>query len=155
MKATVSTETTTQVETLADGGLFRKAKTRELTLYVVSVSVDFAEEERAILTQHKLWDSTVWTDQASPSEYYNSLLKAKGLPPDHTTITLTTTIKDLASPPGHKDYDKPYHGTRRAFNSPVEALNFETELKTKHLPGIKRLMEASQASLGKSETLEF
>ena len=152
MKATVSTETKTQVETLADGGLFRKAKTRELTLYIVSVSVEFSEEERALLTMYKLWDAPVWNDQVAPSEYYNSLLKNYDLPPDREPTTLITRIKDLAAVPTS---DTPYHGTRRAFNTSVEALNFETELKTKHLPGIKNLMAASHSSIGKSQTLEF
>jgi len=34
-------------------------------------------------------------------------------------------------------------------------MNFEKELKTKHLPAIKRLMEASGRAIGNSETLEF
>jgi hypothetical protein len=152
MKATVSTEAKTQIERLQDAGLFRRAKTREVTLYIVSVSVDFSEEERALLTMYKLWDAPVWNDQIGPSEYYNSLLRDRGLPPDYEITTLTTTIKDLAAVPTSKT---PYHGTRRAFNTSVEALNFETELKSKLLPGIKTLMAASHSSIGKSQTLEF
>jgi hypothetical protein len=152
MKAIVSTETKHYTQEIEKGGLFRKAKTAERTHFLVSMSVEFTEEERAILTKNNLWDTPILTDEVplNPPPELAAWMRQRG--DTSTTLIITTTIKDLAAPPNP---EKPFHGSRKAFDSPVEALNFETELKKKHLPSIKRLMEASQASLGKSETLEF
>jgi len=99
MKATVSNEQNMQIETLEDGGWFRRAKTRERVSFIVSVFVDFTEEERATLTKYNLWETPVWSVDVGPSEYYNSLMRKSGLPEDHENVTLVTTIKELAAPP--------------------------------------------------------
>jgi hypothetical protein len=150
MKATVSTDTTTYTEEIEKGGLFRKAKTAERILYLVSFFVEFTEEERAILTKYDLWNTPVFTVQGVTNPEVDQLMRDSGM--DVEPIYITRTIQHAAAPP---DNEKPYHGDRQAYHTSVEALNFENELKSNYLPNIKRLIEATHASIGKSQTLEF
>ncbi|MGA7787250.1 MAG: hypothetical protein WCA56_03685 [Xanthobacteraceae bacterium] len=141
MKATVQLNPTTVKQQVSKGGLFRAAKTVDVTQYDVAVFVEFTEEERAILTEYNLWETPAWMVPAGFSQAAETLREiGEDMPTEYPC-----TIAALA----HS------RGAHRQFSSSAEAIDFQNEVKTKFLPGVKELLAKHQGPVSNAETLEF
>jgi hypothetical protein len=108
---------------------------RTINEYVVSLKIELSEEERAILTTHQLWDVRVLTRPffvpADQLTKYPELASQVG-------SLMHYEIKDLM---GAGAKDGMFHQT---FQTPVDAVNFEAELRDDILPKLKNYIEASR-----------
>jgi hypothetical protein len=139
MKANVELNPYTETREIEKGGLFRKAKTVDLQRYNVCIKIEFTEEERATLTSYALWDHTAFSvPQTAAQAQVNDLIG--GMPTEYPC-----PIKQLATAAGGN----------RQFDTSEEALDFQTEVKTKILPRVKELIVKHQGPVSSSETLEF
>jgi hypothetical protein len=124
------------------------SKPRTINEYVVSLKIELTEEERAIITAHQLWDVQILTRPLYvPADLMHKvpaeLLGRVGQP-------VRYQIKDLV---GAKAKDGMFHQT---FLTPVDAANFEAELKNDILPSLKNYIEASRSGIGQSsQTFEL
>ncbi len=126
MKATVNrTEHQNKVKT----GLF---SSKTVPSYSVSATIDFSEEELAIIRKQKIGDIVVHS--------YKQMTMKDGSPLmfDYTIdfIVKNKTISDK-------------------FDTVIEASTFERKLKEDILPTLKGFIDGNADSGNKSETLEF
>ncbi len=145
MKAIVETSQADDEVELQKATFFKKAVTQRRTYYYISVTVEFSEEERAVLTKHKLWETEVWSSALEPDAQLAALdrdLAKLGIavPPNVSSTTIQRLAQGIVW---------------NRFDTSVEALNFSTDVKTKYLPALKRLIDRVQGAIGSSETLEF
>ena len=108
-------------------GLFSK---RTYTNYQVLATVEFSEVELATVRQHKLGDAAI-------IEYDTEILDA----PYHYRYTIDNLIKDKT--------------LVRGYPTPLEANQFEHELKTTILPNLKAYIEGNTSQGATTETFEL
>jgi hypothetical protein len=126
---------------VSKSGLFRAAKTVDVTQYDVAVFIEFTEEERAILTQYNLWETPAWMIPASFSQAAETMRELGHDMPAEYPCTITALANE--------------RGAHCQFNSSAEAIDFQNEVKTKFLPAVKELLAKHQGPVSNPETLEF
>jgi hypothetical protein len=115
--------------------------------YVVSLKIELTEEERAILAAHQLWDVHILT---RPFYIPADVLRKHPVLESEVGAPIHYQIKDLV---GADARDGMFHQT---FATPLDAANFEAELKNDILPNLKSYIEASRdAGSRSSQTFEL
>jgi hypothetical protein len=108
----------------------------KVTDYVVRVSIELSEKERAILAHHHLWEVSLMTDEFRvPPDWLeaNPILHSQvGQPKE---ISIANLINGYDGGP-----------FCRRFSTPVDAKNFEMKLRNDALPKLKRYIEDSNAA---------
>lgn len=111
------------------------ATRRTINEYCVSLRIELSEEERAILTAHQLWDVRILT---RPFYIPADILRKHPILQSEAGSPIHFEIKDLV---GAGAKDGMFHQT---FPTPVDAANFEVELRNDILPQLKNYIEASR-----------
>jgi hypothetical protein len=108
----------------------------KVTDYVVRVSIELSEKERAILAHHHLWEVSLMMDEFRvPRDW----LEANPILHSQVGQSREITIANLIN-----GYDgQPF--TRR-FSTPVDAKNFEVKLRNDAFPKLKRYIEDSNVA---------
>jgi hypothetical protein len=142
MRVTIRTKATYRDK--ASSTLSRLVRAPEkIKEYQVSLGIDLSEEERAIITEHQLWDVEVLTRPFFVSE---DELKLRPMLGEMQGKSIKFRIQDLAS-------EKGFH---QVFLTPLEAMNFRAELKNDVLPKLKKYVDASlEFGSGTTETFDL
>lgn len=143
MKVTI--ETKPEKRELIRKGFLAKLKAPEYTTeYVVRLHITPSEDEKAILSEHNLWDVEILeTDYFMPPD---ERMAYPEIVPVMTGSPIRSRIKDLMD-------EKGFH-TR--FATPVDAKNFEMKLRNETLPLLKKYIDASaEAGKPSSDTFEL
>ena len=111
-------------------------------VYIVSVQVDLSEEERAILTQRKLWPKVLYTHEFAAEHFQVMNSEAMRLLGDIASIPIT--IESF--------FEHPTHDT--VCYDPVEAKDFAHSMQHEILPRLKSYIQAS-AEIGSTKTFEL
>jgi hypothetical protein len=124
-------------------GFFNSFKEPETyPVWVVSVQVDLSEEERAILTQRKLWPKVLYTHEFSAEHFQVMSSEEMRLLGDVTSVPIT--IENF--------FERPTHDI--VCYDPVEAKNFAHKMQHEILPRLKSFIQAS-AEIGSTTTFEL
>jgi hypothetical protein len=119
-------------------GFFRKPQ--KIVEYQVRCSIEFSEEERAILTTYGLWDTVVYTDYMT----FDADMKAANPGLEYAEGDVPWSIKAFAE------------GLGKQFTNPSEANAFVEQLKSQILPGVKKCIDdAKRTGQGASTTFEL
>ena len=114
---------------------------------MVSLKIELSEEERAIIAAHQLWDVQILT---RPLYVAPDVLTKHPELYDQVGTPVSFQIKDLMG------VGFPDGGFHQLFQTPVDAANFEAELKNNTLPKLKSYIEASRDTGGSSsQTFEL
>ena len=124
-------------------GFFAQFKKQEYyTIWVVDSTIDLTEEERAVLTQSKLWDKVLYMKQLEPSHFADM---------DPVTWKHIGDIRERPRTIKNIFARRPW---KEAFDDPVGAKSFAHKMETEYLPLLKSYIVAS-TSLGGKKTVEF
>jgi hypothetical protein len=147
MRITINTTVGTRIEEPPSFFASLITRRRNINEYIVSLKIELSEEERAIIAAHQLWDVQILTQPLYIAP--DALTKYPELH-SHVGAPVSFKIKDLV---GAGTADGMFH---QMFYTPVDAANFEAELKNDTLPKLKRYIEASREIGGSSsQTFEL
>lgn len=125
-------------------GLLNKLRAAEtFTVWRVSTRIELSEEERAIISGRKLWDTVLYTRTFSAGHFKNMDYSARRLGIDDVK-SAPVTIKDI--------FERTLYEVD--CYDPVEAQACTHELKTKILPRLKSIISSVAASPS-SESFEL
>ena len=136
MRVTINRDETQKKEKT---GIF---SSRVVTSYRVVLTVDFSETELAIIRQHNLGTKLIYERHMPKLEEF--YIKSN-LPYNDSAIYYRISIDRLIK-------EKPIP---IAFDTPIEANNFERELKDDLLPALKGYIEGNTTQGPKTETFEL
>lgn len=125
-------------------GLFKSVVETE-PIYCVDTTIEFSEEERAIIATYDLWDTPLYTHRSSPTKYEQEYYRDT---PDFLSLlasSYTSTVKSIM--------EKPVFTI--CFPTPAQANAYEEQLRTDILPKLKQLIQSNSAPTPESKSFEL